>query len=129
MRTLLILPLLLLALPSWGEPFKPAASKKVLVGATQAFVPSGFDSKSEQIIIVSGFFPNGCYSLDSVGVIHKDEFNHEVSVMANVLQGICTMALVPYQNEVALGLLKTGKHKVKIPSADGTALEKVFSIE
>ncbi len=129
MKTLWILPLLFLALPSWGEPFKPIPSKKVLVGATQVFVPSGFDSQSEQIIIVSGYFPNGCYSFDSVGVIHKDDFNHEVSVSANVQQGMCTMAIIPYQNEVALGVLKTGKHTVLIPSSDGTALKKVFSVE
>jgi hypothetical protein len=121
--------LCLLALPSFGGPMGAFQSKKMVVAVTQAYVPSGFDSKSEQMVVVNGFFPNGCYSFDSVAVKHLDSFRHEVTVYANVQQAMCTMAIIPYQQEVLLGVLVSGSHKLIFPSSDGTSIEQTFSIE
>lgn len=117
------------ALPSFGGPMGRFASKKMVVAVTQAYIPSGFDSKSEQMVVVNGYFPNGCYSFDSAEVKHLDSFNHQVTVYANVVQAMCTMAIIPYQKEVMLGLLVPGNHKLVFPSSDGTSIEQTFTVE
>ena len=120
---------LLLALPSFAGGMGAFQSKKMVVAVTQAYIPSGFDSKSEQMVIVNGFFPNGCYSFDSAEVKHPETFRHEVTVYANVQQAMCTMALIPYQKEVLLGVLAAGSHKLVFPSSDGTSMEQTFIVE
>lgn len=129
MKSSLLILVMMVTLPTHGEPFKLLASKKVVVAVMEAFIPSGFDSSAEQMVVVNGYFPNGCYSLDAVSVQHVDEFNHKVSVVANVQQGMCTMAIIPYQKEVMLGVLAKGKHKLIFPSSDDTVLEKSFVVE
>lgn len=129
MKSFIMALTILVALPSFGEPFKLSASKKVVVSVTEAFIPSGFDSQGDQVVVVNGYFPNGCYSLDAVKIKHDDSFNHEISVIANVQQGLCTMAIIPFQKEIALGILATGKHKLVFPSSDGTLIEKYFIVE
>lgn len=129
MKAMIFVVMAMLALPAGGVSFEPVTVKQVTVGVTDAFIPSGFDSKSEQVVVINGYFPNGCYSLSNVKVSHADKFQHEVRVVANVFQGVCTMALIPFQKEVVLGMLAEGKHKVVFPSGDGTAIEKTFIIE
>lgn len=129
MKSILVHLVALMALPCYGGPLKLQAVKKVVVGVTEAFLPSGFDSQADQIVVVNGYFPNGCYSLDTVKVNHGGEFDHEVSVIANVQQGLCTMAIIPFQKEISLGKLTTGKHKLVFPSSDGTSIEKYFLVE
>ena len=121
--------LLFMALPSFGGGMGAFQSKKMVVAVTQAYIPSGFDSKSEQMVVVTGYFPNGCYSYDSFEVKHPETFRHEVTVYANVQQAMCTMALIPYQKEVLLGVLAAGSHKLVFPSSDGTAIEQTFIVE
>lgn len=121
--------LLLIALPSFGGGMGAFQSKKMVVAVTQAYIPSGFDSKSEQMVVVNGYFPNGCYSFDSFEVKHPDTFRHEVTVYANVLQAMCTMAIIPYQKEVLLGVLASGNHTLVFPSSDGTSIEQKFTVE
>lgn len=130
MRSVILLIMTVMASQAWSEfKPKPTVSKKVTVGVTEAFIPSGFDSSADQLVVVNGYFPNGCYSFDSVKIVHNDNYNHEVSVFANVQQGICTMALIPYQKEVFLGVLAAGEHKLTFPSGDGTVMEKKFVVE
>ena len=121
--------LVLMALPSFGGGMGAFQSKKMVVAVTQAYIPSGFDSKSEQMVVVNGYFPNGCYSFDSVEVKHPEAFRHEVTVYANVQQAMCTMALIPYQKEVLLGVLASGSHTLVFPSSDGTSIEQKFTVE
>ena len=100
-----------------------------MVAVTQAYIPSGFDSKSQQMVVVNGYFSNGCYSFDSAEVNHLDSYRHEVSVFANVQQAYCTMAIIPYQKEVPLGILVSGTHTLVFPSSDGTSMEQTFTVE
>ncbi|MBY0314876.1 MAG: hypothetical protein K2Q26_05120 [Bdellovibrionales bacterium] len=103
--------------------------KQVVVGVSEAFFPSSFDSKADPMVIVNGYFPNGCYRLNSVKVTHLQEKLHEVQVLADVMQTFCTMALVPYQKVVSLGALAPGAHKVRFVAGDGTYFEKNLMIE
>ncbi len=129
MKSIFVTLILFMALPSFGGPLQMMSSKQVVVAVTEAFIPSGFDSHAEQMVVVNGYFPNGCYSLDEIKIKHQDDFNHEVSVVANVQQGACTMAIIPYQKEVMLGVLAAGRHKLLFPAGDGTSFEKSFVVE
>lgn len=129
MKFVVVISVLMAAFQVGAAPFKPVATKQVVVGVSEAFFPSGFDSKSDQFVVVNGYFPSSCYSLHAVDVQHLGTNLHEVKVVANVKQTICTMALVPYQKEISLGALSVGEHKVRFPAGDGTVFEKTLTIE
>ncbi len=77
-------------------------------------------------LLVTGVFPNGCYTWQSAEVKHIDDFTHEVRGVGKVRQGICTMMLVSFTKEVDLGVLKSGQHIARVINADGTVFEKEF---
>lgn len=129
MKTLIVLSVLMTAFQVGAAPMKQVPIKQMIVGVTEAYFPSGFDTKSDPVVVVNGYFPSGCYSLHDVEVNHLQSKIHEVKVVANVQQTICTMALIPYQKEVSLGSLMKGKHKVRFLSGDGTFFEKTLVIE
>lgn len=105
------------------------AQKEVQIGINGVFVPAGFDSSTESYVVVNGIFPNGCYSWKKADVNNVDNFNHEVKSYASVNQGMCIMVLIPFQKDVSLGKLNTGKHSIKFLSGDGTYIEKTLVIE
>ncbi len=103
--------------------------RDVVVGISDAFVPGGFDSHSDAYVVVSGIFPNGCYRWKGADVKHVDSLNHEIRSMAAVSQGMCTMALIPFTQEVRLGELQSGTHSLRFVSGDGTFLQKTLTVE
>lgn len=104
-------------------------SKEVMVGVNDAFIPSGFDSETDAYVVVSGYFPNGCYRWSRVEIESKDAVTHEIKSFANVSQGMCLMVIVPFTKEVRLGKLQAGDHTLRFVNGDGTYLEKTLSIE
>lgn len=103
--------------------------KEVQVGISGAFIPGGFDSSSDAYVVVNGVFQNGCYRWSRAEVTKVDEFNHEVKSMAIVTPGMCIMVLVPFQKDIRLGRLPTGKHSLKFLNGDDTYLEKTLNVE
>lgn len=103
--------------------------KEVSVGISGAFVPGGFDSSSDAYVVVNGVFQNGCYRWSRAEVVNVDDFTHEITSKAKVTQGMCIMVLVPFQKDIALGKLNSGKHTLKFLNGDGTYLEKQLNIE
>jgi hypothetical protein len=103
--------------------------RDVVIGVGDAFVPGGFDSHSDSYVVVTGIFPNGCYKWKGADVKHIDSLNHEIRSMASVSQGMCTMALIPFTQEVRLGELQSGTHQLRFMSGDGTYLQKTMVIE
>lgn len=106
-------------------------SKDVAIGVNDVYVPGGFDSESDVFVVVSGVFPNSCYSWKeaSVSKDKDDAAITNVQTMAAVSQGMCLMVLVPFQKEVQLGVLGSGSHVVRFLSGDGTYLQKTIEIE
>lgn len=124
-----ILFLALMALVSVSAQAKPGEPREQIVGISDAFFPSGFDSTSEAFIVVSGIFPNGCYQYNNAKVDHVGSALHEVRAYAKVTEGLCLMVLVPFQKEVQLGKLAVGEHAIRFINGDGTYWEKRLTIE
>ena len=103
--------------------------KEVQVGISGVYIPAGFDSSSDAYVVVNGVFQNGCYRWSRAEVTSADKFTHEVKTMATVTEGMCIMVLVPYQKDIRLGKLDTGKHNLKFSNGDGTYVEKTLTIE
>lgn len=103
--------------------------KEVQVGISGAFIPGGFDSSSDAYVVVNGVFQNGCYRWSRAEVTKVDDYNHEVKSMAIVTPGMCIMVLVPFQKDIRLGHLPSGKHSLKFLNGDGTYLEKTLNVE
>lgn len=106
-----------------------APAKQVLIGISDAYVPSGFDSNSDAYVVASGVYPNGCYRWDKADVQHVSATVHEVRSFASVQQGMCLMVLVPFTKDIQLGKLEAGKHQIRFIGGDGTYLEKNMTIE
>jgi hypothetical protein len=126
-KTLTIIAALFFGLTAFAGQAQEA--KEVQIGINGAFIPAGFDSGSEAYVVVNGIFQNGCYKWSRAEVKNTDDFNHEVRAMATVTPGMCIMVLVPYQKDVRLGKLVTGKHSLKFVNGDGTYLERSLVVE
>lgn len=81
------------------------------------YVPNGFDSNDNVQVIMSGTFPNSCYktgkSGSSVDLQSKTVLVWAKSFDYSGAGHICTQALVPFIQEVNVGILPPGKYKVK----------------
>lgn len=104
-------------------------SREVQIGISGVFVPGPFDANTDAYVIVNGIFQNGCYKWSRADIISVQEFIHEIRTYANVLQSSCMMVLIPFQNEVRFGQLKSGEHKLKFINGDGTFLENTLTVK
>lgn len=107
---------------------KPA-TKEVSLAVSEVYVPGGFSSTTDAYVIVSGMFPNSCYSWARADVTNVSPLFHEVRAVANVSQQMCLMVLVPYTQEVKLGRLQSGDHTLRFVNSDGTYFEKSLKVE
>ena len=98
------------------------------VHVNSAFIPSSFSSDADAYVIVSGIFPNGCYSWGRADVQH-DGFTHEITTLARVTDGPCLKMLIPFTEKVNLGQLEIGDHTVRFVNGDGTFMDKPVTIE
>lgn len=105
------------------------SSKDIPIALNDVFVPGGFDSSADSYVIVSGIFPNGCYKWKGANLKDVSKFEHEVTSMASVSQGMCIQVLVPFSKDIRLGKLDSGTHTLRFLSGDGTYLEKTLQVE
>lgn len=100
-------------------------TRVVMISVSEALLPEVQDSRSEAYAVIAGIFQNGCYSWSHAVVHHKSEFEHEVRSFANLKTGVfCTMALVPFIQQIQLGQLATGTHHIRFVNADDTYLDR-----
>jgi len=112
-----------------AQPQGLPATKEVVIGISDAYVPGGFDSEADAYVVANGIFPNGCYRWKGAEVKDVNAFNHEVTSTALVSQGMCIMVLIPFTKEIRLGKLQSGEHHLKFLNGDGTFVEKTMKIE
>lgn len=101
------------------------------IPVNSAFVPGGFDTGSDVYVVVSGLFPNSCYSWGGADVnLQSSTPQIEVVVKANVVQERpCMRVLVPFQKEVRLGQLSEGRYELRFANGDGTYFTEVLNID
>lgn len=103
--------------------------REVMIGISDAFIPSGFDSDSDSFVVVSGVFQNGCYRWSKADVTSTSPTTHEVKSYATVESGLCIMVLVPFTKEVHLGKLQPGNHNIRFILGEGNYFDKKMTIE
>jgi len=99
-----------------------------IVGVTDAYIPSSFDSTSDSFVVVNGWFPHSCYKLKGVEVANIGPFLHELTTKADVTEGLCLTVIIPWHREAHLGKLESGSHKLHFMNGDGTYMEKLLTI-
>lgn len=120
----------LLLLASVSTPaFAGPSSVDVVLGISEVYVPGGFSSTTDAYVVVSGMFPNSCYSWKTAQVTTPHPFLHEIRSIASVAQQMCLMVMIPFQKEVNLGKLSTGSHTLRFVGGDGTYFERTLAIE
>ena len=110
-------------------PAMAGPTRQVPLGVSSVYIPAGFDSTSSVFVVESGYFPNTCYKWDHASVVSPTAFLHEVRSTASVTPGLCGMIMIPFNQEVSIGKIGAGSHKIHFINGDGTYLEKVIEIE
>jgi hypothetical protein len=105
------------------------ASKDVVLGLSEVYIPGGFSSQTDAYVVVSGLFPNSCYHWSRADLTNKTPMIHEIKAIASVAQTMCLMVIIPYQKEVNLGKLASGDHTLRFLNGDGTYFEKQLTVE
>lgn len=88
--------------------------KLVRVPLTATYVPQGFDSNDTAQIMVEGYLPSGCYKLGPTeSVVDQRNGVIRVEQWAYFHDVLCTQAIIPYNEVVAVGLLGQGNYKIQ----------------
>jgi hypothetical protein len=96
------------------------------------YLPDGFDSNDTVEVVVTGAFPNVCYSRNEVKVNIQDDvidifvsaISHEKSLPASK----CLEMEVPFKEVVHIGNLQGGEYKVNVNNNSQFALTDSFRI-
>ena len=79
------------------------------------YIPSGFDNNDSVEVVVTGTFPNPCYSRNTVSVDLKgDQIAIEVTAIRRDTKAACPMMQVPFKEVVSLGNLQGGTYDVVV---------------
>ncbi len=79
------------------------------------YVPTGFDSNDSVEVVVTGNFPNPCYSRNTVSVeVKNDMINVEISALTRWEKLNCPDMQVPFKEVVAIGNLQGGDYKINV---------------
>jgi len=126
MKSILLTIPFALAVSAYSLPKVPMGEPRTVeqvLNISNVFVSDKMD-KEDASVVVSGHFPNSCYSWSRATVNEnadeRSESAHVIRTYANVQQGMCLMVLTPFTKEIELGALSNGEHTVKVMNGDGT---------
>jgi hypothetical protein len=89
----------------------------ILAPVSHLYVPLGFDDNDNVEIVVTGNFPNPCYTRNRVDIFIKDH-KIEVTIKALYRNGknriTCPQMLVPYKEVISLGNLPRGPYSLSV---------------
>ena len=101
------------ASPAFGD--DPSNGDLVLMKASYVFAPVGFDDNDDVTVVVDGYLPSGCYRLMRPEVaVDQDTKTITVTPIARYYDIPCIEALIPYWQEIRLGVLAEGTYKVRV---------------
>lgn len=103
--------------------------KEIGISINSVLVPESTERTAEAKVVLSGNFPNSCYRWSRADVKHTSAMTHEIRAKAFVtVDTMCLMVLVPYIQEVSLGILAPGEHNLKFYNGDGTFFERKMQV-
>ena len=98
-----------------AKPSQPrhALAELVSVDVVDLFVPNGFDSNDEIVVVLDGYLPNSCYRLTRPD-IEIDQATRVIKIaqMARRFPGPCIVPLVPFSNIIHIGALDSGTYQI-----------------
>jgi len=103
--------------------------KDVVITIHDVLVPERVEKGTDAKIVISGMFPNTCYSWSHPEVVTPNPMNHLIRAHAIVTQTMCLMVLVPFSKEVNLGKLAPGSHTLRFVNGDDTYFERTLDAE
>lgn len=79
------------------------------------YVPHGFDSNDAVEVVVTGNFPNPCFSRNNVDVVVNDDMiDIKVSALQQGQKLNCPDMQVPFKEVVSIGNLQGGKYQINV---------------
>lgn len=79
------------------------------------FVPKGFDNNDNVEVMVTGSFPNTCYSRNKVEVkVKEDIINVTVTALSVHQKDVCEKIEIPFMENVTIGNLQAGDYKIVV---------------
>ena len=83
------------------------------VGATNLFVPQGYDDNDEIVVVLDGVLPSTCYQL-AIPEVQTDYSTRKITVdiKAHLNPGPCVNVPVPFEQEIDLGSLAAGEWSI-----------------
>lgn len=94
-----------------------AQTSNVSAPLDHLFIPSGFDNNDNVEVIVTGKFPNPCYTRNDIEVkVQGDTVNIKVTSIIRDDQpvALCEDLKVPFSETVRIGSLQAGQYKIKV---------------
>jgi len=94
------------------------------------YIPEGFDNNDSVEVVVTGTFPNACYSRNIVEVTYNDALI-DIHVTAIVPEKTrkCTDMIVPFKEVVALGTLQGGEYSIRVNYRSPVELSDTMKIQ
>src|SRR5688572_12657520 len=92
----------------------------IMAPVSHLYVPEGFDSNDSVEVVVTGSFPNACYSRNKVDVkVTGDLIDIKVTAISpdhrNLLTSrFCPQMIVPFKEVVDIGNLQGGEYEVRV---------------
>jgi hypothetical protein len=83
------------------------------------FVPHGFDNNDNIELVVTGKYPNPCYSRNKIDVkVKGDLIDIHVTSLAKEVQNssLCEDLKVPFSEVINVGSLQAGEYKIRVNS-------------
>lgn len=101
----------------------------VLSPVNHLYIPKGFDSNDSVEIVVTGVFPNACFSRNDVQVaVNNDVIDITVTALeAEKMK--CIQMKVPFKEVVTIGNLQGGEYEVRVNQKSRFPLKDQLMIE
>lgn len=97
------------------SPMAFAAPSIGLAPVKHLYVPQGFDSNDTVEVVVTGHFPNPCYSRNTVMVdVVEDQIKVEVTALTSDEKKACPDMAVPFKEVVSVGNLQGGDYQITV---------------
>jgi hypothetical protein len=109
--------------------FSQTQPEIVLAPLDHLYIPTGFDSNDSVEVVVTGRFPNACYSRNDIEVkVNHDTVDVKITAIApdpaTIATRVCPKMLVPFKEVVTIGNLQGGSYEIRVNAEAKTSLKE-----